>query len=330
MKLMKQLCTGLILTLLAGFMAPPVQAETVESNFRRTGSTGFGFLLVGQGARASAMGGAYVSVANDINGIFWNPAGLTAIERAAYTFTYTQWLADSKLYSGAASYKLPFGTVALSLISFAPQSFEETTIFEPLGTGVMVTGTGTAVGLVFAKQLTNKLSVGLEGRYLQQNLHREQVSHIDFGVSSMFATGFASSRIGMSLKNFGADKAVVTEDPFRMPMMFNFGLAMEVYGALGDPVSLTLSVSNVYELETEKEQFRSGAELWLHNMLALRGGYRFSKGLFGFSKDIFGYSLGAGLKHSFVGRSFAVDFSYAEVSEAAFDAPLRLTVSGTF
>jgi hypothetical protein len=165
---------------------------------------------------------------------------------------------------------------------------------------------------------------------LQQNLHNEQITHIDFGVSTMFATGFASSRIGMSLKNFGADKAVVTDDPFRMPMVFNFGAAMEVLGELGDPVSLTLSFSNAYDLEVEKEQFRVGTELWLQSMLALRAGYKFDKGLFGINKDIYTWSVGAGLKKGFAGRSLAVDFSYAPVDEEAFEAPLRLSLSGAF
>ena len=324
------LLIGLIVALMAGLSAPPVSAEEVKSGFRRTASTGFGFLLVGQSARATAMGEAYIPIANDINAIFWNPAGLVAIERGAFSATYTRWLVNSKLYSGAVSYNIPFGTLGVSVISFAPEQFEETTIFEPQGTGEMVNGNGTALGLVFAKRLTNKLSFGLEVRYLQQNLHREQITHIDFGVSSMFATGFASSRIGMSLKNFGADKAVVTDDPFRMPMVFNFGAAMEVIGNLGDPVSLTLSLVNAYNLEVEKEQFRIGTELWLQNMLALRAGYKFDKGLFGFNRDIYSWSIGAGVKQSIAGRSLAVDFSYAAVDEVAFSAPLRLTLSGTF
>lgn len=326
----KTLLIGLILALMVGLSAPPVMAEEVKSGFRRTASTGFGFLLVGQSARATAMGEAYVPISNDINAIFWNPAGLVAVERGGFTATYTRWLADSKLYSGAVSYKIPFGTVGISLISFTPQEFEETTIFNPGGTGTMVSGTGTALGLVFAKRLTNKLSFGLEARYLQQNLHKEQISHIDFGVSTMFATGFASSRIGMSLKNFGADKAVVTDDPFRMPMVFNFGAAMEIFGELGDPVSLTLSLTNAFDLEVEKEQFRAGTELWLQNILALRAGYKFDKGLFGINRDIYTWSIGAGLKKDFAGRGLAVDFSYAAVDESAFSAPLRLSLSGAF
>ena len=54
---------------------------------KRPDLTIFSALSVGQSARAAGMGGAYTSVGNDVNAIWWNPAGLTGVERAEVTFS---------------------------------------------------------------------------------------------------------------------------------------------------------------------------------------------------------------------------------------------------
>lgn len=49
-----------------------------------TGLFANGLNMNGFGARAAAMGGAYVSLANDITAIFWNPAGLAQLDRPTF------------------------------------------------------------------------------------------------------------------------------------------------------------------------------------------------------------------------------------------------------
>ena len=75
-----------------------LRPENQGTHVRRTdthlwvGLSGFQFLKIGQGARAVAMGDAYTAVADDINAIFWNPAGLTGVRGTAWTANYTKWL----------------------------------------------------------------------------------------------------------------------------------------------------------------------------------------------------------------------------------------------
>ena len=49
-----------------------------------TGLFANGLNLNGFGARATAMGGAYVSLANDVTAVFWNPAGLTQLKKGTF------------------------------------------------------------------------------------------------------------------------------------------------------------------------------------------------------------------------------------------------------
>jgi tetratricopeptide (TPR) repeat protein len=59
---------------------------------------------IGLGARPMGMGGAFVAVASDANSIFWNPAGLTQLQRAEFSSMYLSLYGldvSSQLLSGA-------------------------------------------------------------------------------------------------------------------------------------------------------------------------------------------------------------------------------------
>ena len=58
-------------------------------------TTSAAFLEIGAGARALAMGGAYVSVADDANSMYWNPAGMTRITHPQVQTYYAPWLVET-------------------------------------------------------------------------------------------------------------------------------------------------------------------------------------------------------------------------------------------
>ena len=105
-----------------------------------------------------------------------------------------------------------------------------------------------------------------------------------------------------------------------MPLVFHTGIAMEVFGNLGDPVSLTGSFEGAFFTDRE-QRWNLGGELWIQNLVALRGGYKFKY-------DAETWSVGGGLKGTFGGRSIALDVSYSNFGDL-FDAPLRLNLSGS-
>jgi len=70
---------------MALFAGSEVFAET-------DGTKGAAFLKLGQGARAIGMGESFVAVGDDVNALFWNPAGIARIKERQLTFMYSDWL----------------------------------------------------------------------------------------------------------------------------------------------------------------------------------------------------------------------------------------------
>ena len=210
----------------------------------------------------------------------------------------------------------------MSVISHAPPDVEETTIFQPLGTGRNLDLGDISIGLSYGRKLTDKLSFGFLLRWTQENLDLDRFSSIDITLGSLFYTGFRSLRLGMVFSNLGKDQTV-RELSYHLPVAFNFAAAMEVFGEKGEDVSFTLTGENYYATDFADPQYRFGGELWFRNALALRGGYKFNY-------DAETFSLGLGVKFKPVeGREIRADFAYSDFGDA-FDPPLRFSLSGSF
>ena len=65
------------------------------------GTTSFDFLNIGVGARQIGMGGVGVSLGDDVNGAFYNPAALGRLGQQEASLMYTRWLQSmSYAYAG--------------------------------------------------------------------------------------------------------------------------------------------------------------------------------------------------------------------------------------
>lgn len=300
-----------------------IAAAPADAGFKRLGASGFAFLKVAQGARAAAMGDAYAAVGDDASTVFWNPAGLAYVENREWAYTYTRWMVKSNLQSGVfALNNSAYGAFAVSFITFRPDAMEETTPFAPAGTGRNLDAGDMAIGVAYAKRLTERFSVGGHLQWVQETLDQDKATTLNISLGTLFYTGFRSSRIAMTLKNFGHNASVGTEyDQFLMPMVFHVTAAMEVYGQKQDPNRLTLSVENVYAVDYDIRA-HLGAELWLQDMFALRAGYKMN-----YDSDTF--SLGAGLRYPLKGKPIKVDFAYTNMGDL-LDPALRLSVGMGF
>jgi hypothetical protein len=304
-----------------------------HAGMKKTAQTGLQFLKVDVGARAAAMGGAYMMVGNNAEAMFYNPAGVGLMENSLDFFvTRTQWIADINYDAGGLVKNLGnWGNVGVSFIFcdygdiIGTQRDDSELGFHE--TGMLDIG-AYAVGITYAKSLTNKFTVGGQIKYATQDLGEVQltadgeavdnkVSGFAFDFGTIFYPGFKSFRLGMSVRNF-SQQFKYEKEAFQLPLTFTLGFAMNVFDIMGGYENpLLISIDAVHPRDYT-ERIHLGAEYIFMNMFALRAGYKFNydeesfTGGFGFMADIGGFNVNIGYSYSDFGVFDAVNrFSFS-------------------
>ena len=292
-----------------------------QDDFKRVGKSGFGFLKISPSARAAGMGDAFTAIADDVTTIFYNPAGLTNLNGSVFNFNHTDWIVNSSIISGAIATPLGRnGALGLSIVKFDTEDFEETTVADPEGTGRMINAGDLALAIAYAIQLTDNLSFGFKGQYLEENIDADKATAVTADFSTYYKTGFRDLTLAMIMKNFGPE-AKFLSDKFKLPLYFNINTAMSLIGSKGSPFQWLVSVESAFATDY-RDRYHLGTEMWIANMIAIRGGYKFYY-------DTEDWTLGAGLKLGLGSREVIVDVSYSNFVEY-FDPPLRFSIGGSF
>ncbi|MFC1682597.1 hypothetical protein ACFL0G_00095 [Candidatus Zixiibacteriota bacterium] len=97
------------------------------------------FVDVGLGARPVGLGRAFVGLADDVNAMLYNPAGLAGLEKMELTSTYARLypgIEDDKLHMGFAGVVRPFrgiGTVGFGITNLWADLYGENVFYFSLG-----------------------------------------------------------------------------------------------------------------------------------------------------------------------------------------------------
>ena len=231
--------------------------------FAQAGGAAVPFLLISPDARSSGMGEVGTAIADDINAIFWNPAGLgfhDYVKKTGYmedemepygqvALSFSKWLpqfnADlyySYLTAGRFVEELD-GTVAFNFIYMNLGEFTRTSENgKELGKFI---SNEFAIGLSYGTIIAPDLAVGFQLRYIQSNLTPTAVGQQDAGtgISGGFDLGFLWNpsnlnilglnledhlSIGLNLQNVGPKMTYINEsDP--LPTQLRMGVAYTVY-----------------------------------------------------------------------------------------------------
>jgi hypothetical protein len=312
------------LLLISGSYAQQAGLDPID--VERTGTAGWQFLKINVDARMAGMGGAFTAVSNgDVGSVFGNPAALVGVQNFDVAFYNISYVADINYYAAAIAKNFEgIGLFALSVNSLDMGDIPRTINSvipgegrtEAVVTGETFTGGDFAVGLTYARQITDQLSIGGSIRYIQESLDDVvdplKMSNVSFDFGTIFYTGWRSLRLAMSARNFGPDQNLtgwseqyqIEPVDIRMPIDFRLGVGMDFLDSENSPHFLTL-VAEFLHPSDGPEKVNTGAEYWFNNILALRAGYRFNY-------DEESYTFGAGLKYGvddFAGR---VDYAFAD------------------
>ncbi|RMG30228.1 MAG: hypothetical protein D6732_16395, partial [Methanobacteriota archaeon] len=306
-------------------------AQNVTS-VNRVGTTAAPFLKIGAGARPIGMGGAYVALANDVTAVYWNPAGLTHVPGSGEAiFNHAAWLAETDYNFAAASINVSgFGSVGLQVISLSTPEEEVRTYLQPEGTGQKWSGNFIAAGISYARQLTDRFSIGFTGKFVQEKIFNARAQGAAFDLGILYRTPVNSLTIGASITNFGTKMQLdgrdlfFNEDPpitppggvsevpakyrtekFDLPLNLRFGIAWE---ALRTKDYTILIVMDGTQPNDNTEYVNSGIEVGILNAIFLRAGYK--SWMKENSEE--GLTFGAGIKYDAVGTNLKFDFGWAD------------------
>jgi len=232
------------------------------------GNTGLAFLKIGAGARATAMGEAFVAIANDASGVFWNPGALPWVNEKQVHFTHNKWIQD--VTNEAVSVVVPssIGAFGVSAMLTNIDGIEQRTIpsQEPLGE---VSAHDFSFGLSYGRMFGQKLSVGATAKFINEKIYLQNANGyaVDFGFRFQpFSSGIY---VGGAVMNMGSMSELFKES-IKLPALMRFGVAYNV------PVSkrnVLLSADFVKVFE-EESHLNLGMEIQPIKMLKLRDGYQ--------------------------------------------------------
>jgi hypothetical protein len=244
-------------------------------DFSKAGTAGFQFLKTGIGARELALGQTASSLTNDANAVYWNPGALSFVGQNQLYLSHNEWLAGSS--ANAAVVALPLGqyVVAASFLQFTIASFQETVV--PQGgaspyTGRSISAGDQAIGLAVSRRFTDKLTIGLQVKYVREWLDDVDYSNVLFDIGTVYYTGFHQLRLAFALQHFGPDMKPF-EVRFRMPLTFRLGAADDI--VTREDHRLTVGAELIHPTDND-ELLALGFEYELFKTLALRAGYRTS------------------------------------------------------
>ncbi|HAL57208.1 MAG TPA: hypothetical protein DCP63_12250 [Bacteroidetes bacterium] len=328
---MKMRTAGSYLILLC-FWAATAWPQNFVSDVSKKGTSAASFLSIGQGARASAMGSAFVAVADDPSAIYWNPAGLAGLSGAGVMFDHTQWIAGTKYNFVAGTYGLgDWGTIGLSFTSSALGEMNVTTIDEPAGTGETFTASDVAVSVGYALQLTDNFSIGFNPKYVSQTIWKMNADAFAVDLGVQYRTPFPGITLAMSISNFGSKMRLLgnstlvlydldTEssgnneripahletDEWALPLNFRVGLAYRP--AIGDQHKVVLAIDAAHPSDNY-ESLNIGGEYTFDDLIAVRGGY---KALF-LQNSEESFTVGFGVKQLLIGNiGIQADYAFSD------------------
>jgi hypothetical protein len=279
-----------------------------------TGDGGYAgsFLQLGFGARAMGMGGAFVAVADDATGGFFNPAGLVQITRPTLGAFYRKMTLNRRL--SYVVFNQPIrdeATIALAWINAG--------VGDVMGRDAdgypteEISNYQNAVQLFLGRKILEQLSVGLTIGYIQYNLANIDAYGVGFGFSAM-GRPVPKLRLGLAVENVGMKYSWTSggywkqHDPDLLGSSVTEEFPINVragasYLLLEDRILLC---SEFEKNDKQEGRIHLGAEGWALKNVAGRIGY-----------DRGSLTFGLGLRQEI--RSYVLGFDYAFITSRVDD-----------
>jgi hypothetical protein len=292
----------------------------------RTGTSGALELLIPTDARGVAMGGSVIAESRGACSWFWNPAGAADVINNEITVSHRRYIADIGLSHFAYARNAgDLGVIGLSAKILSSGDEPVYTNEQPDGTGETWSASYVVVGLSYARTLTDRVSFGLNGHYIAEEIFRENAQGLAFDIGFIYRPALRGLSLAVAIKNYGpkmsfdgpdfetptegddGSRRAVTTQPasFELPTFIQFGFAWDAWQRTDQSLKL---VGAFQANNFSEDEYRVGSEWALAEQFFLRGGYAASTQA-GYP---YGFSTGAGLRIPIGETETQIDYAWTD------------------
>ncbi|HMH55121.1 MAG TPA: PorV/PorQ family protein [Gemmatimonadales bacterium] len=202
---------GIVVALLSGVTTITAAQSQTDINQNNTGygTTAGEFLLMGAGARGTALGGAFSAIATDPSALYYNPAGIALMSRPAAMVGTYDYVAETRYSWGGIAF--PFSGGARSIgIQVGTFGFKDQPVYtaeQPDGTGSVYSVSETVVGLTFAQNFSDRFAAGMTAKGIFDNLGEAngKAFAVDFGTNFHSELSGHPIRFAFTVQNIGSN-----------------------------------------------------------------------------------------------------------------------------
>jgi hypothetical protein len=262
----------------------------------KAGTYGLTFLKIGVGARAVAMGKAFVGISDDIYSLYWNPAGISQLSNKEIAFSYNMLLAEiSQGFLGLVypyDKKHTIGVSATFLDYGKIQGYDKNNIpTEEFTTNDMLFSSSLGY------KITEQFFTGITIKILQEKLENESIMNFGSDIGIIYKIGKIIS-FGATIRNIGTKIDFINKKMI-LPTTYDFGCGISLIEKIFN-IGLVCSKPVDYNPE-----IGFGAEYILKEIVAFRIGYKYQN-MNTVYDGIANLSVGVGIKY----LSFTFDYAF--------------------
>lgn len=225
------------------------------------------YLKTGVGPRALAMGSAFISIADDNSGAYWNPAGIPFTKQNEVGLVYSKMSLDRNY--NFASVTLPSWRLGLSAIMSGVDDIPGYDIRD-YSTGNFKES-NTVIFLSYAPKIAEDISVGLNLKLLQSKIDDASGTGYGFDLGTMFVI---TERLKAALVLQDIYTSVGWDGDYseKVPMVAKIGTSYDIFAPGTRSFNVKLSVDAEKYTTRKRARFNFGTELTLPYNLAVRAG----------------------------------------------------------
>jgi hypothetical protein len=184
------------------------QVPEVSTDNTPFGATSGEFLLLGAGARGTALGNAYASLANDVSSLYYNPAGLALMSRPGAMVGSYDYVAGTRYTWGGVAFPFAGGAKAfgIQIGSFGFKDQPVYTVDAPDGNSNVYAVAETFTGVTYSQNFSDRFSAGMTAKFAFDQLG-DASGHafaVDFGTNYHAMLGQKPIRMGFTVSNLGS------------------------------------------------------------------------------------------------------------------------------